>query len=168
MSSSRLGETSAHGRLLPISHARLPTNLSLSLTGSSLLDGVWQAIGPSPLRTASDTANVIYRDLADLDVHRVVNRWAAPIPRGTAATTAANPNWWREARGVRISSCTGLNTSRVGGCARAFTEDVRWIFDKEGKDEHLRRQVYSLQVTRLVTRGRRCPSPLTAADSLCR
>ena len=33
--------------------------------------------------------------------------------------------------------------------SRAFTEDVRWCFDKEGKAEHLRRHTYSLQVTPL-------------------
>jgi len=66
------------------------------------------------------------------------------VPQGEAGTPRPNPNWWREVRGVRISSNPHL---RLDGEPKAFDEDVHWIFDREGKSEHLRRQVYSLQVT---------------------
>ena len=59
-----------------------------------------------------------------------------------------NPNWWREVRGVRISRNPHLGLAKPAS-PRDFTEAVHWIFDREGKDEHLRRQVYSLQVTPL-------------------
>ena len=104
--------------------------------------------GSPPLRMASDTANVVYRLHPEArgggrGGHVAINRWAAAIPEGTHGTPSPNPNWWREVRGARLST-----TRRLDGAEgpRGFTEATRWIFDKEGKDEHLRRQIYSLQV----------------------
>ena len=104
------------------------------------------AHGPPPLRDAGDTSNVVYWDFASRR-HRVVNRWSAAVPQGQFGTRVTNPNWWREVRGVRISSNDQLAMDSFS--SRAFTEDVRWCFDKEGKAEHLRRHTYSLQVTPL-------------------
>jgi len=98
---------------------------------------------PEPLRMAGDTANVIFQDEA-AGVHRAVNRWNAAVPEGLYGTTKPNRNWWREARGVRVSSNPHFAAT---GRPRAWTEDVRWLFDREGPTEHLRRQIYSLQVT---------------------
>ena len=136
------------------------------------------ADGPPSLRTASDTANVLYPRLRSPGAYHVVNRWAAPIPPGEFGTPPLNPNWWREVRGVRISSTTTLDAAAMprvggggvdgggkggggrggsgkggeasGGAAIEFSEASHWIFDREGKTEHLRRQVYSLQVTPLA------------------
>ena len=102
------------------------------------------ANGPPPLRDAGDTSNVVYWDFVSR-THRVVNRWNAALPRGKFGLGAHESNWWREVRGVRISSNDHLSTD--SDSARAFTENVRWIFDKEGKTEHLRRHTYSMQVT---------------------
>ena len=85
-----------------------------------------------PLRDAGDTSNVVYWDFASRR-HRVVNRWSAALPQGQFGTRATNTNWWREVRGVRISSNGQLAMDSVS--SRAFTEDVRWCFDKEGKAE---------------------------------
>lgn len=141
------------------------TCLALSPDGLNwtFLDlGHQQGKGPEPLRSASDTANVIYRDLMHIGFHHVINRWAAPIPQGAHGTPRVNPNWWREVRGVRVSTTADLDTASEPAAARSsngerapevekirFTEASRWILDREGKAEHLRRQVYSLQVTPL-------------------
>ena len=118
--------------------------------------GHHRAEGPEPLRLASDTANALYRDFITRDI-RIVNRWAAALPKGRFGTSEDNPNWWREVRGVRISSARNLKPSfrdpKVDSDAAQVHESVRWIFDKEGKDEHLRRQTYSLQVTPLEEEG---------------
>ena len=98
---------------------------------------------PEPLRMAGDTANVIFRDEA-AGVHRTINRWNAAVPEGKYGTTKPNRNWWREIRGVRVSSNPQFTAT---GRPRAWSEDVRWLFDREGPTEHLRRQIYSLQVT---------------------
>ena len=45
---------------------------------------------------------------------------------------------------MRVSSIASLH--RAADFVNGLREEVRWIFDKEGKAEHLRRQVYSLQV----------------------
>lgn len=50
---------------------------------------------------------------------------------------------------MRVSSIASLH--RAADFVNGLREDVRWIFDKEGKAEHLRRQVYSLQVTPMAT-----------------
>ena len=76
-------------------------------------------------------------------VLRVVNRWNVPLRPGTHGTPAPNPNWWREVRGVRISS---RDDGSVTGGKGGWRTDAKWYFDLEGKGEHLQRQVYSLQV----------------------
>ena len=111
-------------------------------------------MGAPPLRLASDTANVIFRHISERDTHLAVNRWAAAIPPGSFGTPDPNPNWWREVRGVRVSRHRRLRaTGAPHESPRAFAEVNRWIFDREGKDEHLRRQIYSLQVTPMAAEG---------------
>ena len=105
--------------------------------------------GPEGLRMASDTSNSIYYDQRR-GVHRLVNRWNAPIPAGQYGTPRGNPNWWREIRGVRISANADL---RADGTPRAWQEDATWYLDREGKGEHMRRQIYSLQVSPVASAG---------------
>ena len=93
---------------------------------------------PEPLRMAGDTSNAIYPDEA-ARVHRVINRWNAALPQGSYGTTNPNRNWWREVRGVRVSSNAGL-TAADGGTPADWREDIRWLFDREGPTEHMRRQ----------------------------
>ena len=97
------------------------------------------AKGPEVLRMMSDTTNAIWRDRVR-GVHRLTNRWVAAIAEGDAGTPKPNLNWWREVRGVRISSNANLYTK-----PKAWKEDVRWAFDST-PTEHLKRQVYSLNV----------------------
>ena len=58
---------------------------------------------------------------------------------GRDGTTNPNRNWWREVRGVRVSSNAGL-TAADGGTPADWREDIRWLFDREGPTEHMRRQ----------------------------
>ena len=107
--------------------------------------------GPPPLRMASDTSNSIFYD-ERRRAHIVVNRWNAPLPEGSYGTPLHNPNWWREIRGVRISSNAQLRVGG-GGTPREWREEAEWYFDREGKNEHMRRQVYSLQVGAISRTG---------------